>query len=115
MLMMPFNFNREELDYDVVVGPDTVVTASYDPHCENCDISGGCEPVAVASGEKLLDYTEGPAETTRIANTLMNSPKMSQYVIDPEAWDCILSELIVSRKGARTIVDRADVPHTYED
>ena len=52
MLMMPTVYSRAELEYDLVVG-DTVVTPSYDPHCTNGDISGGCEPVAVISAEKL--------------------------------------------------------------
>jgi hypothetical protein len=115
MLMMPFNFKREELDYDLVVGADTVVSPTYDPHCENGDVSGGCEPVAVISAEKLLDYTAGPAETAKIANVLKNSPKMSPYVIDPEAWDCIWSELIVNGKGAKTVVDRPNTPYSAED
>ena len=115
MLMLPYNYDREELDYNLVVGPDTVVTPSYDPHCTNGDVSGGCEPVAVISAEKLLDYTEGPAETASIANVLNNNPKMSPYVIDPEAWDCIWNELIVNGKGAKTVVDRPDTPYSGSD
>jgi hypothetical protein len=41
MLMMPTVYTRTELEYDLVVGADTVVTPSYDPHCANGDISGG--------------------------------------------------------------------------
>ena len=115
MLMLPYNYDREDLDYDLVVGPDTVVTPSYDPHCTNGDVSGGCEPVAVISAEKLLDYTEGPAETAAIANVLKNNPKMSPYVIDTEAWDCIWNELIVNGKGAKTVVDRPDTPYSHSD
>ena len=33
MLMMPTVYTRAELDYDLVVGADTIVTPSYDPHC----------------------------------------------------------------------------------
>ncbi|KAL3804621.1 hypothetical protein ACHAWO_006889 [Cyclotella atomus] len=115
MLMTPFNFKREELDYDLVVGADTVVTPSYDPHCTSGDVSGGCLPVAVISAEKLLDHSEGPAETARIANALMNSPKMSPYVIGSEAWDCIWSELIIKGKGAKTVRDRPNTPYTEAD
>jgi hypothetical protein len=113
-----------ELSYDLVVGADTVVTPSYDPHCSGgplpdaCDnwfdqyhctsapIQGSCEPVAVISAEKLRDYAQGPAETARIANVLLRDNKMGQYVIDPEAWDCIWTELIVNKKGLKTVVDR---------
>lgn len=115
MLMMPHNFKRSELDYDLVVGSDTVVTPSYDPHCENGDVSAGCIPVAVFSAEKLLDYAEGPAETTAIANVLLGHEKMSEFVIEPEAWDCIWNELIVNKKGARTIQNRPNTNYTEND
>ena len=113
-----------ELDYNTVVGADTDVTPSYDPHCTGgplpaaCDrwvdhyhctngpISGGCEPVAVISGEKLRDYNEGPAETAAIATALMKDAGMGQYVIDQEAWDCIWTELIVNKRGLKTVYDR---------
>jgi len=107
MLMLgPAVYTSEELDYDLVVGNDTVVTKSYDPNCENGNVSGGCEPVAVISGEKLRDYTEGPAETAAIANVLHNDERTGQYVIDQEAWDCIWSELIEKGKGIKTVYDR---------
>ncbi len=113
------------MDYDLVVGADTIVTPSYDPHCTggeipaacdrwngnhyhctNAPISGGCEAVAVVSAEKLRDYDEGPAETARIANALLKDGRTGQYVIDAEAWDCIWTELIVNGKGLRTVYDR---------
>ena len=115
MLMQPFNFRREQLDYNLVVGADTVVTPSYDPHCTNGDVSGGCRPVAIISAEKLLDQTEGPGETAKIANVLMNSSKMSPYVINQEAWNCIWSELIIKGKGAKTVLDRPNSPYGAED
>jgi hypothetical protein len=31
---------------------------------------------------------------------------MGQYVIDQEAWDCIWNELIVNKKGLKTVYDR---------
>ena len=105
MLMIPAGFSREEVDYDVIVGNKTV-TPSYDYHCTNGDISGGCEPVAVISAEKLSDYTEGPAETRKIAQVLMNNEKMAKWVIEEETWECIWEELIVRQKGLRTIFDR---------
>ena len=67
--------------------------------------------MAVISAEKLRDYNEGPAETAKIAQALMSNSKMSQYLIDKEAWDCIWDELIVQGKGLKTVYDR---PHTEE-
>ena len=112
MLMMPTVYTREELDYDLVVGADTIVTPSYDPHCINGEVTDGCEPVAVISAEKLQDYTEGPAETARIANVLLNDERTGQYVIAEEAWSCIWQELIVYKKGLKTVSDR---PNTEVD
>merc|ERR1719291_1234578 len=53
MLMMPHFYRKSEMEYDLIVGNDTVVTPHYDPHCDNGEVSGGCEPAAVISGEKL--------------------------------------------------------------
>lgn len=113
MLMMPTKYTKAELEYDLVVGADTIVTPSYDPHCENGDISGGCQPVAVFSAEDLRDYTRGPTETTRIANVLMNSPKMSPYVIDSSTWNCIWTELIPNGKGLKVVTDREGGESNY--
>ena len=118
MLMMPTVYTRAELDYDLVVGADTIVTPSYDPHCVPGDpwyVTDGCEPVAVISAEKLRDYTQGKAETSNIANVLLNDDRMGQYVIDPEAWDCIWTELIVNKKGLKTVFDRpGHSEHQYD-
>jgi hypothetical protein len=106
MLMMPTVYDRFEVDYDLVVGANTVVTPSYDPHCTNAEVSGGCEPVAVLSAEKLMDSTTGPAETGRIANILKNDDRTGQYVIGSEAWHCIWEEMIQNHKGLKTMYDR---------
>ena len=105
MLMMPTVYTREELDYDLVVGNQTV-TPNYDPHCEGSKVTDGCEPVAVISAEKLRDYTEGPPETAKIANVLLNDDRTGQYVIAQEAWDCIWEELIENGKGLKTVSDK---------
>mmetsp|Transcript_6524 Transcript_6524/g.10697 ORF Transcript_6524/g.10697 Transcript_6524/m.10697 type:complete len:393 (-) Transcript_6524:127-1305(-) len=105
MLMQPTIYTRAELDYDRVVG-DQVVTPSYDPHCTNGDVSGGCKPIAVVSAEKLRDFDEGPEETAFIANILKNDDRIGQYVIAPEAWNCIWKELIQRGKGLRTVYQR---------
>ena len=102
--MMPTVYTREELDYDLVVGADTVVTDAYDPNCAT--VTEGCEPVAVISAENLRDYTKGPAETALIANVLKRDPRIGDYVIEQETWDCIWSELIENGKGLKTVYDR---------
>eukprot|EP00804_Cyclotella_cryptica_P016371 CCRYP_009922-RD/>CCRYP_009922-RD protein AED:0.13 eAED:0.13 QI:493/1/1/1/0.87/0.77/9/197/472 len=113
MLMRPTLYTRGELDYNIVVGADTIVSPSFDPHCEDGDISGGCQPVLVVSAEKLRDYTEGPSETELIANLLRGNPKMSPYVIDREAWNCVWRELIVKGKGLKTVLDRPAALQKY--
>ena len=45
-----FKYTRDELDYDTVVGNQTV-TPNYDPHCEGSTVTDGCEPVAVISAD----------------------------------------------------------------
>jgi len=106
MIMMPGVYTIAELDYDLVVGPNTIVTPSYDPHCAYDEVTSGCTPVAVISAEKLRDYTEGPAETAKIANVLLKDDRTGQYVIAQEAWDCIWEELIQNGKGLKTVYDR---------
>lgn len=86
MLMMPTVYTRAELDYDLVVGADTVVDDAYDPNCAT--ITEGCEPVAVISAENLRDYSRGPAETALIANVLKRDSRIGDYVIEQETWDC---------------------------
>lgn len=83
MLMMPTVYTRAELDYDVVVGNDTVVTPSYDPHCDPAasQITGGCEPVAVISAENLRNGNIGKQETALIGQVLQSDQRMGQYVI----------------------------------
>jgi len=86
MLMMPTVYTRAELDYDLVVGADTVVEDAYDPHCAT--VTEGCAPVAVISAENLRDYSRGKAETALIGNVLKRNSKMGDYVIEDETWDC---------------------------
>ncbi|KAL9178722.1 hypothetical protein ACHAXT_003853 [Thalassiosira profunda] len=87
--------------------PTPAIPETYDPHCANGEITNGCEPVAVISAEKLRDLTEGAAETTAIANVLSDKPGIGEYLIAPEAWDCIWEELIPNGKGMRMVSDRA--------
>lgn len=109
MILIPSAYPKEVVAYDVIVGAGTVVDPTYDSHCTNVDISSGCEPVAVISAEKLRDYTDGPDETAAIATVLLNDDRTGQYVIAPEAWDCIWEELIQNGKGLHTVNDRPGV------
>ncbi len=84
----------------------TEPAASYDSQCTSGRITNGCTPVAVVSAEKLRDFIDGPAETTRIANVLMTDSRISDYMISQQAWGCIWSELIQNGKGIRTVVSR---------
>lgn len=111
MLMMPTVYSRDEVAYDIIVG-DKVVTPTYDPHCIN-DVSGGCEPIRIVSAERLVKPEIGPAETHKIAEVLMNNPKMSQYVIEEEAWNCVWEELIMNGKGLKTVNDRPNAEQEY--
>lgn len=115
LLKKPF-YSRADLDYNNYVSSGTVVPPSYDPHCANGEISDGCEPVAIISADKLRDYADGPAETTKIANALMMNTKTGQFLIAQEAWDCIWKELIEHKKGPRIMADRpgyAELYYTY--
>ena len=86
MLMMPTVYTRAELDYDLIVGADTVVEDAYDPRCAT--VTEGCAPVAVISAENLRDYTRGKAETALIGNVLKRDSRIGDYVIEQETWDC---------------------------
>jgi len=92
--------------------PTPALVESYDPHCGDGttggEISGGCEPVAVISAEKLrdLDPAVGPAETQAIANALAGHPGISEHMIDSSTWECIWEELIPNGKGNRMVQDR---------
>ena len=107
MLMQPTIYRREELRYDLIVG-DQVVTPTYDPHCVN-DVSGGCHPVQIISGERLVKADTGIAENRKIAQTLENIKGVSDYLIEEEAWECIWTELIINKKGLKTFLDRGGV------
>ena len=62
--------------------------------------------MAVISGEKLMDYVEGPNETAAIANVLLKDNRMGKYVIASDTWNCIWNETIVNKKGVKTVYDR---------
>ena len=108
MQMQPFRYKKEDMAYDVIVGPNTTVTPSYDPHCQN-DVSSGCEPIQIISAERLVKTDTGPAEGRKIAQVLENRTGIEDYLIPEDAWECIWSELIVNKKGLKTFIDREGV------
>ena len=108
MLMQPTRYTKEEMAYDLIVGNDTVVTPSYDPHCVN-DVSGGCHPIQIISAERLVETTTGPEEGVKIARSLRNNTGVEDYLIAEEAWNCIWTELIVNKKGLKTFIDREGI------
>merc|ERR1740124_260832 len=105
MLMEPTGYSAAELNYDLVVGNDTVVTPTRDPHCVN-DITNGCTPIEIISAEKLVDHATGRAESRKLAKVLQNSTGFEDWLIEEEAWECIWEELILKKKGLKTYVDR---------
>jgi len=92
------------MTYDLIVGNSTV-TPSYDPHCIN-DVTFGCVPVEIISGERLVDTATGPAEGMKIARVLENRTGIEDYLIPNDAWECIWTELIINKKGLKTFIDR---------
>ena len=114
MLMQPTVYSRSEVEYDLIVGPDTVVTPSYDPHCVN-DVKYGCKPVEVISAEKLIDHSSGEAisrgkaESRKLAKVIQNSAGYEDWLIEEEAWECIWEELIIRKRGLKTFVDREGI------
>ena len=84
LVTKPF-YPRNERAYENYITNEAAVEPSYDPHCANGDMSGGCEPIAIVPTNMLLDYTEGPPETKIIASMLDNGARTGHFVIDSEA------------------------------
>ena len=105
LLMRPEANHKDLMTYDLIVGNDTIVTPSYDPHCID-DISGGCEPVEIISAERLVETDTGPAEGRKIAKLLESSIGVKDYLIPEDAYECIWTELIINKKGLKTFIDR---------
>ena len=108
LLMRPESNHKAEMTYDLIVGPDTVVTPSYDPHCIH-HMGTSCKPVAVISAEKLVDHKTGRAESRKLAEILQSNPGYEDWLIEEEAWECIWEELILKKKGLKTFIDREGV------
>ena len=108
MLMQPTRYTTEQMTYDLIVGNDTNVSPSHDPHCVN-DVTAGCVPVEIISAERLVEMDTGPTEGRKIANTLVNQTGIKDWIIEEDAWECIWTELIVNKKGLKTFIDREGV------
>ncbi len=107
--MQPTVYSRSEQEAAFV--PTT--ERFYDVHCDNNrDVSGGCQPIKILSGELLVEPETGPAENRKIAQVLTNHPNMSKWVIEEEAWECIWTELIINKKGLKTFIDREGLNET---
>ena len=79
-MLKPF-YTRNDLSINSYSNNETVVTStSYDPHCSGGKITDGCKPVAVITGDKLIDHTEGPAKTAAIASVLNNDVRWVSYI-----------------------------------
>jgi len=107
MFQLPHHYSRDEISYERIVG-DQEVLPSYDPHCTNRDITNGCIPVQIISGDWLIDIDKGAAEARKIAIAL-NHTGIAEHMIAEEAWECIWRELIVNKKGSKTFLDRAGI------
>jgi len=107
VMLRPFA-TRDQIDFDKFGNSTATVEPAYDPHCANNDISHGCEPVEVISVDRLVDQTKGPDETAKIAKALLSDSKTGDHVIAQEAWGCIWEEMIVHKRGPKTIYDRPD-------
>jgi hypothetical protein len=103
--MTPGDYTAYELSYEAHHAENDEITPTYDPHCIN-KVSGGCTPINVISGERLLDPSTGPSETQKIGDALKGKPGISEYLINEEAWPCLWNEMIVNKKGEKTFLDR---------
>lgn len=71
------------------------VPPAIDGHCKN-DMHN-CQPVAIASFEKIIDPETGPEEVDRFAAAIEG--KVGLNVIAEDARECVWRELIINGKG----------------
>ena len=100
--MQPSEYTESELAFQDFVG-NIEVPMTYDEHCLN-EVPGGCEPVVVVSGDRLIDLVDGPSEIEKVGLALEGRKNID--VISREARACIWNEVVVNRKGVRTLLDR---------
>jgi len=64
-----------------------------------------CQPVAIASYERIIDPATGPSEVARFVSVIEGKPGIN--LIANEARECVWTELVINEKGnANTIPDR---------
>lgn len=90
---------------------DAVVPPTIDIHCA-LDMAGGCLPVSIISVDRLLDPVKGYAENAVLAAAIEG--KTGFNVIEEEARDCIWEEVVIRRKGSRTMRDRIGEETAYD-
>merc|ERR1711862_402100 len=89
--------------YTEIIGNDTV-TPAIDPHCVKDMPNGSCEPSLIVSAENLLHPILGYVEAEKLAKAVEG--KQGIDVIPKEARPCIWDELMIRKKGLRTMTDR---------
>lgn len=99
MLVQPEKYSRAEQDniFNALLQNNSTTEEIQDPHCAN-KVSGGCRPIQIISPELLAGDETGPAENRKIALALSKQDGMSEFVIEEDAWDCILEQTIQHRK-----------------
>jgi len=96
--------------FEDMVG-DAVVPPTIDPHCALDMPSGACQPIAIISVDRLLDPVKGYAENAILAAAIEG--KQGVEIIAEEARDCIWDEVVIRRKGSRTMRDRTGDESAY--
>lgn len=104
--MQPTEYTESELAFKDYVG-NIEVPMTYDSHCLS-DMPNGCEPILVVSGDRLIDLVDGPKEIDKVGTAL--DKKNDIDVISKEARACIWKEIVINRKGVRTLLDRGGAP-----
>jgi len=69
-------------------------------------LTKGCYPVLVVDPEKLIDRTEGPAESRKLAELVNGGEGIKDWLIGEKAWGCIWSKLVVEKVGSKTFQDK---------
>mmetsp|Transcript_28807 Transcript_28807/g.83586 ORF Transcript_28807/g.83586 Transcript_28807/m.83586 type:complete len:296 (-) Transcript_28807:3129-4016(-) len=97
LLRRPEKYTYGELQWDVNVCEDAVaedpLPLSYDELCET-EVSRGCSPIAVISGERLMSPERGYAEHRKIATVLNETDGAKDFLVPEEAWDCLYDVVV---------------------
>jgi len=101
--MQPGPYTESGKAFQDFVG-NVTVQPELDDHCIVDMPNGACEPIAVVSIDRLMDPVKGYAEQAKLAAAVEG--KQGIDVIAEEARDCIWEEVVIRRKGVRTMRDR---------